>query len=181
MPISAALTKYIPRIRQKISLVLKATRQHALNLATFAFLYKSTCLTLRSLQGGKERTADSFLAGALGGWYVFGRRKSSVNQQIVIYVAARVALAAATLAFRARSDNTLLGSQYGGRGGRDLLNLSDKTRQTIRRAAWPTFAGLSWAAVMWLFKHHPDVLQPSLKSSMVYMYVSGNQLVLVTY
>jgi hypothetical protein len=34
---------------------------------------------------------------------------------------------------------------------------------------WAVFAGLSWACVMHLFRWHPDVLQPGMRSSMVYM------------
>lgn len=139
------------------------------------------CLALKLSSGPKrERSSDSFIAGLVGGYYVFGRSKSSVNQQICIYVAARVALALFTLAFRAkRSENVLTGSQYGaGKGGLGVLlpALSDDTRRAVKRAAWPTFAGLSWAGVMWLFRHHPDALQPSLRSSMTYMYVNDFRL-----
>jgi peroxisomal membrane protein 4 len=166
-------------LSSKMSSVLKATRQHATNLATFAFLYKAIMLLLKSGRGAatptgaKEHGSDSFLAGLLSGWYVFGRSKSSVNQQIVIYVAARVVLAAASLAVQPAGDNTLLGGKYGGRGGLGLKlwGLSDAGREKIRRAAWPIFASASWGAVMWLFRWYPDMLQPSLRSSMTYLYV----------
>ena len=160
------------RIREKVWLIYKATRQHARNLATFAFIFKATCFALRTGNNGKERSADTFLAGLLGGYYVFGRSKSSVNQQIVIYVAARVMLAAASLAIQPPGDNALIGSQYGGRGGMGILQISDTTRERIRRNAWPVFASVSWASVMWLFRYYPDMLQPSLRSSMTYMYVA---------
>lgn len=39
----------------------------------------------------------------------------------------------------------------------------------VRRNAWPVFAAASLGAVMWLFRWHPDTLQPSLRSSMKYM------------
>lgn len=157
----------------KLSAVLKATRQHARNLATFAFLYKAIMLLQKQLRfgdaKGKEKNADSFVAGLVGGYYVFGRSKSSVNQQIVIYVFARVVLAFASLAFQPRGDNTLLGGQYGGRGGLGVLPFSDGTREKVRKNAWPVFASLSWAAVMWLFRYYPEMLQPSLRSSMTYL------------
>ena len=77
-------------IREKIKLVLKATRQHAKNLAYFATVYKSTMLLLRYLNpdapisgGGKEGPFDTFIAGLLGGYTVFGAAKQgSVNQQV---------------------------------------------------------------------------------------------------
>lgn len=163
------------RIREKLWLIFKATRQHARNLATFALIYKSSCLAMKSTNNGKERSLDTFLAGLIGGYYVFGRSKSSVNQQIVIYVFARVVLATAALAFQPPGDNALIGGRYGGRGGigfaGNMLGLSEESRQKVRRNAWPVFASLSWASVMWLFRYYPEMLQPSLKSSMTYMYV----------
>ncbi|KAI9859594.1 MAG: hypothetical protein M1830_006290, partial [Pleopsidium flavum] len=91
-------------IREKLRLILKATRQHSRNLATFAVIHKSTLLALRHFSpfnnAGKEGRYDTFLAGLIGGYAVFGRGKgaqSSVNQQISIYVFARVVLALAKL------------------------------------------------------------------------------------
>ena len=113
---------------------------------------------LRTSPTGKELKSHTFLAGLTGGYIVFGRGiQSSVNQQIVIYIFARVSLALAKLMIQRRSQ--------GGVGmGREL---SEK----MERNAWPVFASLSWAMVMWLYRWHPDTIQPSLKSSMKYMYV----------
>ncbi|GAB7357040.1 hypothetical protein MBLNU459_g7863t2 [Dothideomycetes sp. NU459] len=160
-------------VRDKLWAVYKATRTHARNLALFALVYKSTMLGLRTAQGGRERGAHSFVAGLLGGCYVFGSSRSSVNQQIVIYVFARVVLALAALAVQPPGDNALVGSKYGDRGGlgfvSNAVGLSDEARERIRKGAWPVFAGLSWAGVMWLFRWYPEMLQPSLRSSMTYM------------
>ena len=46
-----------------------------------------------------------------------------------------------------------------------------KLRETVEGNAWPVFASLSWAAVMWIFRWYPATIQPSLRSSMQYMYV----------
>jgi peroxisomal membrane protein 4 len=65
-------------LREKLRLVYKATRQHARNLAFFATVYKSSMLILRLLNPsspGKEGPYDTFFAGALGGYLVFGRGK----------------------------------------------------------------------------------------------------------
>lgn len=109
---------------------------------------------------------DSFLAGLLGGYVVFGQRSvrsgriPSVNQQIVIYVFARVALALARLAVQP---------------GHGLPVVSEPARSAaIRRRAWPVFASLSWAAVMHLFRWHAAELQPSLRSSMTYIYANAD-------
>ena len=91
---------------------------------------------------------------------VFGRGKSgqsSVNQQIVIYVFARVVLGLAKLSVQRK--------RAGG------LGLSPDTKDRLNANAWPAFAAVSWGMVMWLFRWYPEVLQPSLKSSMKYMLV----------
>ena len=101
---------------------------------------------------GKEASVDSLLAGLTAGYAVFGRgSQSSVNQQIVTYVAARVVLGLAKMAMTSER------------------LLSPEANAQVRKRAWPVFAAVSWGMVMWLFRWHPDVLQPSLRSSMNYL------------
>ncbi|KAL8693125.1 MAG: hypothetical protein Q9218_001977 [Villophora microphyllina] len=140
-------------LREKFKIIFKATFQHARNLATFATIYKTVMLLLRSTSlDGKETSPHTFLAGLLGGYMVFGRGiQSSVNQQIVIYVFARVVLALARMSV-----------QKGGAIPRE-------SRERVTNNAWPVFAALSWASVMWLYRWHPGTIQPSLKSSMKYI------------
>ncbi|KAK4250396.1 Tim17/Tim22/Tim23/Pmp24 family-domain-containing protein [Corynascus novoguineensis] len=152
-------------VREKAWLIFRATRTHARNLAKFATIYKATCLLLKHFgpTPGKEGPYDSFLAGLLGGYVVFGQRSrsgriSSVNQQIVIYVFARVVLALARLAV-----------QPGGSLALPLVSEPSRSA-VISHHAWPVFASLSWAAVMHLFRWHAAELQPSLRSSMTYIY-----------
>uniref|UniRef100_A0A8H7TP01 Peroxisomal membrane protein 4 n=1 Tax=Bionectria ochroleuca TaxID=29856 RepID=A0A8H7TP01_BIOOC len=150
--------------RQKAGLVLRATRHHASNLARFATIYKLTMLALKHYGAtpGKEGTYDSFFAGLVGGYFVFGGRSkrsgkiSSVNQQIVIYVFARVVLALARLAVKPGVGFPLVSAE--------------PLHSRINHYAWPAFASLSWASVMLLFRYHPEELQSSLRSSMVYIY-----------
>lgn len=160
-------------IQQKLKAIFKATKQHAINLAKFAFIYKSSMLALQTGNGGKKAPLHSFLAGLGGGYYVFGQgenAKSNVSQQIVIYLFARVALALASLAVQPPGENTLVGGAYGPHGGIGLLNLSPKNTELLKQYSWPAFASLSWAGVMWLFETYPETLQPSLRASMVYIY-----------
>lgn len=156
-------------IQQKIDLVYKATRQHATNLAKFATIYKATCYLLKHFgpTPGKEGTYDTFVAGLLGGYFVFGGRSprtgkiSSVNQQIVIYVFARVVLALARIAVKP---------------GHGLPLVSEPRRSAaISNYAWPVFAATSWAFVMHLFRYHGEELQPSLRGSMNYIYLQSNE------
>lgn len=141
----------------KARLILKATRQHARNLAAFAATYKAIMLTLRSISPTrKEESSHAFLAGLVGGYLVFGRGiQSSVNQQIVIYVFARAVLSMAKLMMQIHHSTGMV-AQF---------------KSTISKNAWPVFAGLSWATIMWMFRWHPQTIQPSLRSSMKYMYV----------
>jgi len=43
-----------------------------------------------------------------------------------------------------------------------------------RGDVFPWFAALVWAVVLWLFEHHRQTLQPSLQSSMTYLYHDSN-------
>jgi peroxisomal membrane protein 4 len=63
---------------------LKATRQHARNLSVFAIIYKASMILLRNIPGGagKEGRYDTFFAGLLGGYAVFGRQPGSISQQV---------------------------------------------------------------------------------------------------
>ncbi|KAH8179787.1 tim17/Tim22/Tim23/Pmp24 family protein [Sarocladium implicatum] len=150
--------------RQKVQLVLRATRHHASNLARFATIYKLSMLALKYYgpTPGKEGPYDSFIGGLVGGYFVFGQRSkrtgriSSINQQIVIYIFARVALALARLVVKPGVGFPVVSAE--------------PLRSQISHYAWPAFASLSWAMVMLLFKNHPEELQSSLRGSMVYIY-----------
>ena len=123
----------------------------------FAFLYKLVVLALKPLpravvNGEKAGSLDTFIAGLVAGYYVFGRGiQSSVNQQIVVYVFGRVVLALAKLVLQ---QGALVSEDY---------------RPLVRSNAWPIFAAVNWGLVMWLFRWYPGTLQPSLQSSMDYM------------
>lgn len=105
---------------------------------------------------------DSLVAGTLGGYFVFGGRSkrtgniSAINQQIVIYIFARVCLGLARLAVKP---------------GVGLPGVSaEPLSSRVSYYAWPAFASLSWGMVMFLFRYHPEDLQSSLRSSMTYIY-----------
>lgn len=100
---------------------------------------------------------------------VFGRRSarsgkiSSVNQQIVIYVFARVVLALARLSVKEGSPFALVPALS-----------REPASSAVSYYAWPVFASASWGMVMWLFRWHPEDLQPSLRSSMSYIYAQSD-------
>ena len=49
--------------------------------------------------------------------------------------------------------------------------ITSDARSQIMNNAYPVFAGMTWAMVMYIFRWHPETLASSLRSSMVYMYV----------
>ncbi|KAN0063728.1 hypothetical protein ACQY0O_003778 [Thecaphora frezii] len=74
---------------EKLQSILRATRTHAVNLGTFAPMYKFLTILLRRLQEavggepikGKPPGWHSLLAGAVLGYYVFGER-TPVSEQV---------------------------------------------------------------------------------------------------
>ncbi|KAI1004764.1 hypothetical protein K3495_g3452 [Podosphaera aphanis] len=152
-------------LQEKLAFILKATRTHAQALAKYATVYKSTMLLLKHLgpNPGKEEVYDTFLAGLLGGYLIFGRqpksgRISSISKQIVIFVFARVCLSLAQV-----SVNPSTG-----------FIKNHAFSKTISDKAWPVFASVSWGLIMWLFRWHPATIQSGLKSSMDYIYVQSD-------
>ncbi|KAG6902792.1 hypothetical protein C0995_011279 [Termitomyces sp. Mi166 len=140
--------------RTRLWNIYRATRQHAFNLAKFVTLYKTFLLVQRKANGGKERSSDTFMAGLLGGYIVFGDR-NAVNEQIVLYVVSRVI------------------SSFLPRAGRSASNSSaDSAIKPLPPDSryFTVFAALSWGAVMWLFRHHGETIQPGMFNSMTYLY-----------
>ncbi|KAI0005455.1 peroxisomal membrane protein 4 [Russula compacta] len=139
----------------RLKTILRATRQHATNLAKFVTIYKSLLLLQRKVNSGKERPHDTFFAGLLGGYLVFGER-NAINEQIVLYVCSRV-----VASFIPRA-----GSPYGlvATGGGTVKPVPPNSRY------FSLFAAVSWGAVMWLFQHRGETIQPGMFSSMTYLY-----------
>jgi hypothetical protein len=80
VPSLSSLTRL--SVKARATHIFKATRTHALNLAKFVTIYKSLVLLQRKLNAGKERSADTFIAGLIGGYIVFGDR-TAINEQVL--------------------------------------------------------------------------------------------------
>jgi peroxisomal membrane protein 4 len=113
-------------------------------------------LLQKKVNGGKERSADTFVAGLLGGYVVFGDR-TAVNEQIVLYVVSRVL---ASFLPRAASPYSSAPSAVSG----TVKPLPPDSKY------FTAFAALSWGAVMWLFQHRGETIQPGMFNSMTYLY-----------
>ncbi|KAJ2430256.1 hypothetical protein IW137_001527 [Coemansia sp. RSA 1287] len=135
--------------QQKITAILQATKAHARGLAFFVTGYKSLMLLQRYLSAtGKNTDVHTFIAGFVSGYFVFGE-KTSVNQQIILYLFSRIAMG--------------------------LVNTAMKTTKfKAPPNSFALFAALCWGVVMVLFRRDKSVLQDSLRSSMTYLYEDSN-------
>lgn len=69
-------------LESKVKGIFKATKQHARNLGVFAVIYKTLMLLQSKLNHGKEASIHPFIAGVVGGYYVFGEN-NNINQQVI--------------------------------------------------------------------------------------------------
>ncbi|MBW0471159.1 hypothetical protein O181_010874 [Austropuccinia psidii MF-1] len=174
--------------KDRAKFVFNATRQHSLNLCKFVTIYKTALLAQRKVGGGKERSSDTFLAGLIGGWIVFGER-TAINEQIVLYCVSRVVSSflprssASSIqskpkvivtqnspADAAYPPSALLGSKE---QMPDPPGFPYPASVPIDSRAFEVFAALTWGAVMWLFRWRRHTLQGGLVNSMQYLYLDS--------
>lgn len=107
-----------------------------------------------SAPGIPEQPYHAFLAGAVGGYIVWGRY-SGVNYQLILYLASRILVGCIKLA-----------SEKG------IPPFSWKRLTFTKTYPWAA-AGI-WGTVMMLFEEYPEVLHPSLRRSMDEIYRFGS-------
>jgi hypothetical protein len=66
---------------KRLKFIYSTTKAHSLGLAKFVALYKTLLLIQRKARGGKQTPLDSWFAGLIGGYYMFGNQ-SAVNEQV---------------------------------------------------------------------------------------------------
>jgi peroxisomal membrane protein 4 len=104
------------------------------------------------MAGHPERPYHALIAGATGGYFVFGRY-SSVNNQIVLYLSSRVLVGLAKLAWER------------------IHGTSHQHSSVLQHPkTYPLLAATVWGLVMALFEESPHVLHRSLKQSMDEIY-----------
>lgn len=106
--------------------------------------------TTSSAPGLPEQPYHAFLAGAVGGYCVWGRY-SGINYQLILYLASRILVGCIKLARE-----------------KGIPPFSWKGL-TFKRT-YPLAAAGIWGTVMMLFEEYPDVLHPSLRRSMTEIY-----------
>ena len=123
--------------------VVQATWSHSRNLGVYVGLFKLLRCVLRMIRR-VESPLNTLLAGFGAGYLIFGDN-TPVNAQMNMYVMSRVILG---------SVSALVKHHY-------LPTLSN---------AYPLFAGICWAMVMYLHSYHYNSLQKSLAVSMDFLY-----------
>jgi len=111
--------------------------------------------------GEPERPYHSILAGATGGYIVWGRY-SSVNHQIVLYLASRIMVGSAKRIW----EEIYQRPGHFNNGG----NYSQSSSLLQHPQTYPLAAATVWGIVMFLFEESPHVLHRSLKKSMDEIY-----------
>ncbi|KAL3803413.1 LOW QUALITY PROTEIN: hypothetical protein HJC23_009377, partial [Cyclotella cryptica] len=153
--ILAALKAVSQKIRQS-SGSLKSTSLHHVMKEFLYFIVdgpqilRKQCSSVDTIStpGIPEQPYHSFLAGAFGGYFVWGRY-SGVNYQLLLYLSHSSSI-----------------YQTGQRKG--VWPFSSKRFMFPKVYPWAA-AGI-WGTVMMLFEEFPDVLHPSLKRSMDEIY-----------
>ncbi|XP_059589233.1 peroxisomal membrane protein 4 isoform X2 [Alligator mississippiensis] len=139
---------YGAKIRAPHALVMTFLFKSGRNLAYFVFTYKGL-MALQSRLQGKNFQFHSFLAACIGGWLVFGEN-NAINSQIIMYLLSRTLFAFSRLA------------------------VEKGYIPEPKRDPFPLTAALIWGTILWLFEYHRHTLQPSLQSSMTYLYDDSN-------
>ncbi len=68
------------RLKEKFEFILRATFQHARNLAMLTVIYKTSMLIMQRISG-RTHPLQNFIAAFMGGYAVFGEN-NKVNMQV---------------------------------------------------------------------------------------------------
>lgn len=134
-------------IKAKIISILKLTWEHARNLGSFVFMYKSLVCILRNLFKSRSLVFN-FIAGFFCSYFFLSRENTPVNMQIMLYLLSRNILALSNMV----SVNYL-----------NNFNGFTVTSMTV------------WGIVMFLFEYNSKKLQNSLAASMDFIYKESDK------
>jgi len=123
--------------------LFRAVKEHGLNLGTFVLLYKLLRCQLQNRMNIPIGAA-SFLAGGISGAVVWGRSRTPINYQVVLYLLSRITTG--------------------------MVHHQVHQGRLPDREAFRPMAAFVWAIVMYLFTVDPKALQGSLRSSMEFLY-----------
>lgn len=130
-------------LNSNILFLYRAVKEHGLNLGGFVLLFKLLRCQLQN-RLDISRGPASFVAGGISGAVVWGRSRTPINYQVVLYLLSRIVTG--------------------------LVHHQVHEGRLPDREAFRPMAALVWAVVMYLFTVDPKSLQGSLRSSMEFLY-----------
>jgi len=139
--------------RASISLHTNRNQFNRLGYAMASILVDGPTLGRRLVQrppGLPERPQHAAIAGAVGGYLIWGKY-NSINYQVLLYLTSRVIVGLTSLAREKRVPPFSW----------DMMKFQN---------VYPLKAAAIWGAVMVMFETYPNVLHPSLKNSMDEIY-----------
>ncbi len=122
------------------------SRQHGTLLAKFSIVYKGILLALHNIFKSKQPW-HFFIAGAVGGWFVWGSKFDVINSTVALYMFSRAVFGLCVHLHRNRG----LPNPFGGK-------------------MFAAFCALSWGIGMGLFELDSSALNVSLVRSQQYIY-----------
>ncbi|KAH9577667.1 hypothetical protein LSM04_004690 [Trypanosoma melophagium] len=124
--------------------VLTATRRHAVALGASGLTVSLLRGLLARLNGGRPQMWHAALAGFVVGCLFWGEQ-TPVAVQMALYILSRILSAA-------------------------VIILAEKYNIKLTPTAFRLCSGVLWMIVMPMFFYHGEALQPSMRSSMKYIY-----------
>ena len=168
--------------------IFEATKTHSMNLMKYVALYKALLLIQKKVNGGKERRFDTFFAGLVGGYLVFGDR-NPVNEQVRALFFFFFFSSSTSPCVRRETESNVLDAT------KVVLYICSRVIASFIPRAIPTqrgstaaavrpvppdsryfsiFAAIVWGCVMWAFEHRGESIQPGMFNSMTYLYRDSN-------
>ncbi|XP_072015713.1 peroxisomal membrane protein 4-like [Amphiura filiformis] len=133
----------------KLRVILRQTYTHSRSLALYVLIYKAMLAVLRLIEGTNQQI-HPVIAGFVGGYFIWGEN-NKVNSQVLMYSLSRLLIGFARLAVK--------------------RNVIKQPKKDI----FPLYAAIVSAITMWQFEYHSDIVQPSMRSSMTYLYHDSNR------
>jgi peroxisomal membrane protein 4 len=125
---------------------IKLSKQHGTLLAKFSIVYKSILLALHNIFKCKQPW-HFFVAGALGGWFVWGANFDTISSTVALYMFSRAVVGLSV-----------------------HLHRSQRLKNPFGERVFAAFCALSWGLGMGLFELDSGAINISLVRSQEYIY-----------
>lgn len=164
---------------ETILFALKCTSNLKLNGMRRNSLNSEICTNECILPGYPKHKSHPFIAGAIGGYFVWGKEYSSVHYQILLYLVSRVLVGCLKVVLKDQQNQRVPVAQTAPRDGRILFKRSQLSKalhflkKTFQEKGYSLSSTVVWALVMSLFENSSHSLHPSLRSSMEEIYHSS--------